>query len=53
MQVTDASAHGPRNNSIKQRTGNTLALNLGVHIEKIETSCAINSSEAAISSFRS
>jgi hypothetical protein len=47
MQVTDASAHGPRRHSIKQCTGYTLALNLGVHVEKIETSCGIDSSEVA------
>jgi hypothetical protein len=48
MRVTDASAHGQRSNSIKQRTGYALALNFGVHVEKIETSCGVDSREAGI-----
>jgi hypothetical protein len=46
MQVTHGSAHGQRSNSIKQRTGYALALNFGVHVEKSEASCGVDSSEA-------
>jgi hypothetical protein len=45
-QVTNASAHGPRNHSIKQRTSNTLALKLRMDIEQIYTSRVINSGKA-------
>ena len=41
-----ASVLAPRSDSIKQRTGNTLTLSFGVHVQKIETSCVINSREA-------
>jgi hypothetical protein len=36
---------GPRNSSIKQRMANTLALKIGVHIEKVYASREIKSSE--------
>src|SRR5918999_1236651 len=45
MQVTHATAKGPRTNSVNQCTSDTLALNLRMDVEQIYASGVINSGE--------